>query len=307
MDSVYSLKTIAFSFVDSSNLTIWLPLTVSIPGIGRERWSMNNDQPNKPKNRTPNRGHLKRQILAFIGATAALVFSANGQSPIAEAQYSLVDLGVLPGKAETVPAALNNFGLVAGTASAGTLVETAFRYNSNPGDQKPLQDIGRSKDGAISRGFGINEVGQIVGDSSFGLSEARIPVTHAALFSNGNVQDLGFLKAGGNFSRANDINASGQVVGFSSSTRDGEKSRAFLWTAATGMIDIGTLGGAFAQAYAINDAGFITGAAETGDSSARETHGFLSQPISIGRQHLPPGRLLSDQELSAVLPLAHTS
>jgi uncharacterized membrane protein len=32
-----------------------------------------------------------------------------------------------------------------------------------------------------------------------------------------------------------------------------------MWTSQTGMIDIGTLGGGYAQAYAINDAGYVTG------------------------------------------------
>jgi probable HAF family extracellular repeat protein len=248
---------------------------------------MNNQLPNNTSDRhTIHCVNIKRQILAFLGAIAALSVSANAQ-PVAEAQYSLTDLGVLPGKTETVPAAVNNFGQVAGTCEAGPLVQVAFRFNSNSGDKKPLEDIGR-KDGSIGRAFGINEIGQVVGDSSFGANDGRIPITHAALFFNGLVDDLGSLKAGGNFSRANDINASAQVVGFSSSTRDGANSRAFLWTAATGMIDIGTLGGPFAQANAINDAGFITGSAQTGDSGARATHAFLSQPISIGGRHLPP-------------------
>ena len=66
--------------------------------------------------------------------------------------------------------------------------------------------------------------------------------------------DLGVLK-GQLYSRANGINAMGQVVGFSGRERDSGESRAFVWSSQTGMMDIGTLGGAYAQAYAINDAG----------------------------------------------------
>ena len=42
------------------------------------------------------------------------------------------------------------------------------------------------------------------------------------------------------------------------------------------MIDIGTLGGAYAQAYAINDAGYITGASQTqGMGPMLTTHAFI--------------------------------
>jgi len=207
-----------------------------------------------------------------------LVLSAN--TKVTAQQYALSDLGVLPGKTESMPSALNNAGQVAGTCSAGPSLQAAFRFNSNNGGKNPLEDIGRSQTGAISRGFGINGVGEIVGDSSFSFV-TRTPITHAALFGNGLVRDLGFLKSGGNYSRANDINAAQQVVGFSSPTRDGENSRAFFWTASTGMIDIGTLGGPYAQANAINDAGFITGSSEIATGVLRTTHAFLVQPFSI--------------------------
>ena len=87
--------------------------------------------------------------------------------------------------------------------------------------------------------------------------------------------DLGVLK-GQVYSRANGINAMGQVVGFSGLQRDSSESRAFVWSSQTGMIDIGTLGGAYAQAYAINDAGYITGASQTqGMGPMATTHAFI--------------------------------
>ena len=82
------------------------------------------------------------------------------------------------------------------------------------------------------------------------------------MFKSGVVTDLGVLP-GQVYSRANGINAIGQVVGFSGLQRDSSESRAFMWSSQTGMIDIGTLGGAYAQAYAINDAGYVTGASQT--------------------------------------------
>jgi probable HAF family extracellular repeat protein len=52
-----------------------------------------------------------------------------------------------------------------------------------------------------------------------------------------------------------------------------------MWSNQTGMIDIGTLGGAYAQANAINDAGFITGTSQlpapTGPGPNEITHAFI--------------------------------
>jgi probable HAF family extracellular repeat protein len=221
--------------------------------------------------------NIKQQFIAMLSCVSVLA-SLAGATPTAWAQYSLTDLGVLPGKIESVPAAINNMAQVVGTSSAGATAQSAFRYDDN--GKKALEEIGRIHGGEISRAFGINEVGQVVGDSTFGSINSRLPVSHAVLFNNGLVQDLGFLK-GGYYSRANGINASGQVVGFSSPTRDGTNSRAFIWTASSGMTDIGTLGGPYAQAYGINDIGYVTGTSQAVTGVARATRAFLYQPLSM--------------------------
>ena len=56
-------------------------------------------------------------------------------------------------------------GLVAGTSIAETSGEAAFRYN--PNNPAPMEDIGQSIRGVISRGFGINNTGVVVGDAAF--------------------------------------------------------------------------------------------------------------------------------------------
>jgi len=95
------------------------------------------------------------------------------------------------------------------------------------------------------------------------------------LWKDGIPMDLGVLP-GQAYSRANGINATGQVVGYSGLQRDSAESRAFVWTTQTRMIDIGTLGGAYAQAYAINDVGYITGASQTqGMGPILTTHAFI--------------------------------
>jgi len=75
-----------------------------------------------------------------------------------------------------------------------------------------------------------------------------------------NVTDLGTL--GGN-TYANAINSRGDVAG-NSATADGN-DHAFLWTAAGGMQDLGTLGGLVSTATALNDSDEIIGRATTID------------------------------------------
>ena len=123
-------------------------------------------------------------------------------------------------------AAINAQGLVAGTSIAKASGEAAFRYN--PYTPAPMEDIGQSSRGFVSRGFGINNTGTAVGDAAFIASHtADSPIRHAALFNNGWLIDLGTLKKQ-TYSRANSINSFNQVVGFSGPALDTAKSRAFF-------------------------------------------------------------------------------
>jgi probable HAF family extracellular repeat protein len=208
---------------------------------------------------------MKALSLFSIGLMACFaigVSTARGQ-----VMYSLEDLGVVKGMETSEAAAINNLGYVTGTAYKGDQT-CAFHYDYF---KKFMEDAG----GLNSRGFGINSSNVVVGDAFFGMG--IMPLSHAALFKGGVAVDLGVLK-GQMYSRANGINASGQVVGYSGPARDSIESRAFVWTGQTGMMDIGTLGGAYAQAYAINDIGYITGASQTqGMGPMVTTHAFIYQ------------------------------
>ena len=231
-------------------------------------------------NKTINHS-LKRMMSGFCSTAMIASFVLGGSIAFAQTSYRVTDLGVLPSKDESIPAAINGQGLVAGTSIAEASGEAAFRYN--PNNPAPMEDIGQSFRGLVSRGFGINNIGVVVGDAAFiATSTADSPIRHAALFSNGSVKDLGTLKRQ-TFSRANSINGFNQVVGFSGPALDSPKSRAFFWSTSTGMVDLGTLGGAYAQAFAINDSGSITGNSQV-RSSATTTdtiHAFLS-PSPVG-------------------------
>jgi probable HAF family extracellular repeat protein len=199
-------------------------------------------------------------LVGLMASFAIGVSSARGQI-----SYSLEDLGVVKDMQTSEVFAINQWGHVGGTGYNG-LESCAFHYFN-----KSMEDAG----GVNSRGFGISSTNLVVGDAFFGPAmEAR---SHAAIFSGGVAKNLGVLK-GQVYSRANGANAIGQVVGFSGLQRDSSESRAFVWTYQTGMMDIGTLGGSYAQANAINDAGFITGASQTqGMGPMLTTHAFIYQ------------------------------
>lgn len=217
----------------------------------------------------------------FCSTAMIACFVLGGSNAFAQSAYKVTDLGVLPSKEESVPAAINGQGLVTGTSSAETSGEAAFRYN--PNIPVPMEDIGLSSRSVISRGFGINNNGVVVGDSAFlATNTGASPVRHATLFGDGSRIDLGTLTKQ-TYSRANSINGFNQVVGFSGPALDTPKSRAFFWSKSTGMIDLGTLGGAYAQAFAINDSGFITGNSQLRSNDSQASHAFLSpSPLGAG-------------------------
>ena len=117
--------------------------------------------------------------------------------------------------------------------------------------------------------FGINDRGQIVGNSTnttpdpycfFGTVQNRM-----FLWENGQMRDIGTL--GGNCAGPGivPINDRGQVVGNSTTTSSANPltgfptTDPFLWEEETGMRDLGTLGGGFGTASAMNSRGQIIG------------------------------------------------
>ena len=153
--------------------------------------------------------NTKHRFVSLLSSIALVACYAIGVSAAPAQKYSLTDLGVLPDQQNSSPAAINDQGQVAGTSGESAFLDTSAMK------MEDVVSVPRQSDKAISRGFGINGSGIVVGDSTFGQD-----FSHAAVFSNGFATDLGTLIEGGNFSRANDINAYGQVVGFSSEQLD---------------------------------------------------------------------------------------
>ncbi|SEA47416.1 HAF repeat-containing protein [Nitrosospira multiformis] len=129
--------------------------------------------------------------------------------------------------------------------------------------------------GGYSIGNGINDGGQVVGQSETAAGEGHAFITG----SNGvGMTDIGTL--GGKVSLASGINDAGQVVGYSETTNTGQLHAFITGPNGMGIVDLG--GG---TASAINDAGQVVGRSET-DASGRTFRTFITGPNGVGMTNL---------------------
>ena len=168
---------------------------------------------------------------------------------------TMTNLGTLGGNGSNAANDINSSGQVAGNAYNASGARHAFLYSN--GTMTDLGTLG----GSFSWASGINVGGQVVGQS--GTIDGA---GHAFLYSDGTMMDLG---AG----YAHDINASGQVVGYSS------YQHPFLYDDGT-LTDLNSLinpasGWSLYDANAINDSGQIVG---VGVNSLGQQHAFLLTP-----------------------------
>lgn len=165
---------------------------------------------------------------------------------------AMEDLGTLGGYYSDAKG-INNLGEVVGQ-SRPTSGSLDHAYILRDGE---MQDLGTLKKGySVARS--INDNGQVVGESD----------GHAFLWEDGAMRDLGTLP-GQSLSYAYGINKYGDVAGFSI-PYDGRYQNAVLWTHGT-MIDLGSLGGGWSAAYAINDSGWIVGSSRDSKGQYRVT------------------------------------
>ncbi|PTR16029.1 putative HAF family extracellular repeat protein [Nitrosospira sp. Nsp2] len=139
--------------------------------------------------------------------------------------------------------------LTIGFASSALAQERAFLVDLNSKEATDLGTLG----GDFSFARGINDMGQVVGESVTDNGQVRAFITGP---DGVGMTDLGTL--GGDVSIAYGINDAGQVAGGSDIVNGG--THAFLTgPEGVGMTDLGTLGGDYSFASGINDAGQVVG------------------------------------------------
>ena len=190
----------------------------------------------------------------------------------------VINLGTLPGGAESFAQEIDDQGQVAGFSSNGIPDPYSFfgwgtetrGFVWRDGVMRDLSTLGGPDTGVADQ----NNRGQIVGQSytndTPNADSGNYPTQAPYLWQNGHMRDLGTL--GGDYGQANWVNDNGEVVGFSYLAGD-NRSHPFLWNGRR-MTDLGTLGGDNGYADSVSDSGAVIGNAQTADGSWR---GFLWQ------------------------------
>jgi len=169
----------------------------------------------------------------------------------------------LAGDADSQVNALNNAGQVALSvrAEGGTQ-----GYAGNVDALAPMDALPKHH---ASLAYGLNDLGQAAG-ASF-----NIPGHARAFLWDGATHKIGSLP-GYPYSEARGINSAGQIAGFSETGHADRRrawiSRAFLHKPGEALTDLGTLGGPYSAAYAVNALGTVVGKADTEQMGA--THAF---------------------------------
>jgi probable HAF family extracellular repeat protein len=179
---------------------------------------------------------------------------------------TLHDLGVLPGSTDSFATSISPAGLVAGGCG-----DHAVAWPSAAG----IVDIG-TLGGAISVAWGVNDGGQVFGDSDTGSgSDAFVydgtglhDLTLGGVFSQVLSGQLGSTLGG----LANVADSGGRLAGFGLLPAAGG-GHAFLYKSGT-LTDLGTLGGNFSQANDVNSSGLVVGLSTLADNITQ--HAFIS-------------------------------
>lgn len=123
----------------------------------------------------------------------------------------------------------------------------------------------------MSAGYAIDNRDRVAGSSQF---RSGGNIVHATLFRGRHRIDLGVLAEAGNISVATGIANNGEIVGYGAPNPGSTNTRAFIWDAANGMRDLGTIGGDASIGAFINARGHVTGTSTINGVDDRR-HAFL--------------------------------
>lgn len=211
-------------------------------------------------------------VLGLLFVVAATVPVSGG--------YSVTDLGVLPGGTESDGAALNVFGTVVGRADDG------LHFRAVMGSSGGLRSIGTLPGGQNSEALAITDSGRVAGASEVSVATAtgQTIQTHAFVTTTqGAIQDYGTF-AGDIGSKAYGVNEGGTMAGVSLGLNG--SSRAVTASSPNSFVDLGTLGGQFAGATAINNNHVVTGWAQLASGM---NHAFVTGSNGLQDLGVLPG------------------
>ncbi|MBB6145142.1 putative HAF family extracellular repeat protein [Silvibacterium bohemicum] len=136
-------------------------------------------------------------------------------------------------------------------------------------------------------------------DLAVGNAETRDQHVHAAEWNRGEVQDLGTLP-GGDFSRAFEVNNSGDIAGEANTSPNG-KTHAVLWQDGRAH-DLGLLpGGSFSSAQAVNGKHEVVGFADDDDGGSKAVLFSNGKIIDLGSFGDEPSSALSINDADQIV------
>jgi probable HAF family extracellular repeat protein len=230
--------------------------------------------PNSATNGGPPSMINNRGVVAGMAdTTAPCAYLGGVLSPAVKWEKGVpTNLGLLPGGCFSLPNSINGKGMIVGSGDIGVLdpiwgpvIRADFRYKGQ------VIDLG-TFGGNNSLANEVNSRGQVVGGAENtnpdpwnfgGIGGLPSPTAwHGFVWQDGVLRDLGTL--GGPDSFAVVINQNGQIAGnsFTNSTPNSTTGiptvDPFFWDRGS-MNDVGTLGGTFGAANALNNRGQVVG------------------------------------------------
>jgi probable HAF family extracellular repeat protein len=184
-------------------------------------------------------------LIALLGASIAL----------GAPSYTITDLGVVGGTTWSEAYAVNDYGMVVGSADVDGYEHAVF-WTMGEGSMVMI-DIGAEFSAYHSGGAGVSALGAVVGWYQVEVEGGGI--YNRAFVWDGVMSELPGLE--GYSTGADDINSNGQILG---TGVVGIEIHAVLWEGGV-LTDLGTLGGEQSYSGGINEAGQMVGSADRAD------------------------------------------